>query len=236
LNKIFRRDDQDPVRHDDILSRGYEDWDSRVSEAISGQTAWKYTAWVCLALLTGSGTFNVWQAQQTKVQVVHVVHDSIGGVISVSVSSDTPGDPTQAMLKAALEAWIVNVRSVYVDANALRRGILAAYDLVDAQSQAAGALGTFFNTQDPFVRAETETVALENVVAIPPTAATIGPNGQQSWMLQWTEHVTSRDGQNETRQAWAGNITFNVKRPTSVTQAEHNPNGLHIISYSWTGK
>jgi type IV secretory pathway TrbF-like protein len=191
---------------------------------------------VCLGLLAGSGAYNVIQAQQTKVQTVHVVHDSIGGVIAVSVSSDTPGEPTQAMLKAALEKWIVNVRSVYVDANALRGAILGAYDLVDAQSQAAGALGTFYTAQDPFVRAETETVALENVVAVPPTAATIGPNGQQTWSLVWVEHITSRDGQNETRQNWAGNVTFNVRRPASVAQAARNANGLHIQAYSWTGK
>jgi type IV secretion system protein TrbF len=160
----------------------------------------------------------------------------LGRVIAVSVSSDTPGEPTQAMLKAALEDWIVNVRSVYVDANALRRSVFAAYDLVEKQSQAWGALGTFYNAQDPFKRAETETVSLENVVAVPPTSATIGLDGKQTWALSWVEHVTSRDGLTETRQVWAGNITFTLHRPTSVTQAQHNPNGIHIVAYSWTEK
>nr|WP_294547302.1 hypothetical protein [uncultured Rhodopila sp.] len=50
----------------------------------------------------------------------------------------------------------------------MRSGILAAYDLVDARSQTAAAIGTFYTGQDPFKRAETETVSLENVVAVPP--------------------------------------------------------------------
>jgi type IV secretory pathway TrbF-like protein len=232
---MFRKPDQEPMRHEDILSRGHEDWDNRVSLAIAGQTAWKRALYATLGILAVSVSSNVWQAQQSKVQVVHIVHDSIGGVIAVSASSDEPGDPTQVMLKAALEQWIVNIRSVYIDALAMRSGILAAYDLVDARSQAAAALGTFYTGQDPFKRAETETVSLENVVAVPPTAATIGPDGMQTWRMTWVEHITSRDGQNETRQAWAGNITFKLKRPAAIQDAYHNPDGIHILAYSWTG-
>jgi type IV secretory pathway TrbF-like protein len=236
LNKIFRQPDQEPARHDDIISRGHEDWDARVSQAIAGQTAWKHTAWACLFLLTGSASYNVIQAQQSKVEVVHVVHDSLGGVIAVSVSSDTPGDPTQAMLKAALEEWITNVRSVYVDMNAVRQAAWHATYLIEAHTQAEADLSRFINDHPPWVRAETETVSLENVVAIPPTAATIGPGGRQTWALSWVEHVTSRDGENETRQNWAANVTFDVRRPTSVPQATRNPNGIYIQAFSWTGK
>ncbi|MGD0106969.1 MAG: type IV secretion system protein, partial [Rhodopila sp.] len=126
--------------------------------------------------------------------------------------------------------------TVYIDANALRRGILAAYDMVEPQSQAFSALGAFYNAQDPFKRAETETVSLENVVAVPPTAATIGPDGRQTWAITWTEVVTSRDGQNETRQPWAANVTFFLRRPTTVPEATKDPDGVHVISFSWTGK
>jgi type IV secretory pathway TrbF-like protein len=57
----------------------------------------------------------------------------------------------------------------------------------------------------------------------------------QTWRITWTEVVTSRDGQNETRQPWAGNITFKLRQPATLQDAYKNPDGIHIISHSWTG-
>src|SRR5208337_2038787 len=103
--------------------------------------------------------------------------------------------------------------------NALRRSIQSAYDLLEGRSQAAGVLTAFYTSNDPVKRAETETVSLENVVAVPPTSSDIGLDGLQTWRVTWIEHITSRDGQTETRAAWAGNITFKLKRPTTVAEA-----------------
>ena len=174
---MFRKPDQEPARHDDLLSRGHEDWDNRVSQAIAGQTAWKRALYAALGVIAISAYGNVWQAQQSKVQTVHIVHDGIGGVIAVSVSSDAYGEPTQAMLKAALEQWIINVRSVYVDIDAMKKGFWAATYLIDARSQSEALVQKFWADPSPWKRAETETVSLENVVAVPPTDATIGRSG-----------------------------------------------------------
>jgi type IV secretory pathway TrbF-like protein len=236
VNQMFRRADQAPVQHDDIVSRGYIDWDARVSEALAGQTAWKRCLYAALGIVAISVSGNVWQAGQSHVQVIHVVHDAIGGVIAVSLSSDTPDGPTQAMLAAGLEAWITNVRTVGVDVNAMKRSILSAYDLIEGRSQAAETLKRYYNANEPFHRAETETVALENVVAIPPMEATIGLGGMQTWAVNWTERVTSRDGQNETHTPWSGNITFKLGTPQSLADAKKNPNGVHVIALSWTSK
>nr|WP_294547305.1 hypothetical protein [uncultured Rhodopila sp.] len=52
----------------------------------------------------------------------------------------------------------------------------------------------------------------------------------QTWRITRVEHITGRDGQNETRQAWAGNITFKLKRPAAIEDAYHNPDGIHILA------
>ncbi len=155
MNQMFRKPDQEPARHDDLLSRGREDWDNRVSQAIAGQTAWKRALYAALGVIAISAYGNVWQAQQSKVQTVHIVHDGIGGVIAVSVSSDAYGEPTQAMLKAALEQWIINVRSVYVDIDAMKKGFWAATYLIDARSQSEALVQKFWADPSPWKRAET---------------------------------------------------------------------------------
>jgi type IV secretory pathway TrbF-like protein len=235
MNQLFRRPGQQAIRPDEPISRGHIDWDLRVSEAIASKTAWKQAAFLSLAVLAGSVAGNVYLAQQSKIQTIHIVHDSIGGVIAVSASSDPSGGPTQAMLMAAIQEWVVDVRTVYIDVLALRRSILAAYALVADKSQAANALNAFYQTKDPFQRAEDETVSLQNVVAVPPTSSDIGAGGQQTWALSWIEIVMSRDGTNVSSTRWAGNVTLKIDTPKTVADATRNPNGVHVISFSWTG-
>jgi type IV secretory pathway TrbF-like protein len=235
VNKLFRRPDQVSTRHDDIVERGYQDWDARIGQAIASQNAWKRGLYLALVVLGGSVAGNIWLAEQTKVQVVHVVHDSLGGVIAVSVSTDKRGEPTDAMLKASMEDWITNVRTVYIDVLAMRRSILQAYDLVAKGSQAAASLSAFYNGRDPFKRSDDETVSIEDVVAVPPTSATIGTNGMQTWGITWNERVSSRDGENQSVTHWAGNVTFKLETPATVADATRNPNGIHIVGFSWTG-
>lgn len=234
MNQMFRRPGQPEVRHDDILSQGHIDWSERVAEAISAKTAWKATAWMAMCVAAVAVGGDVWLANKSSVQTVHIVHDNIGDVIAVSSSSDTPGGPTQAQLQAALRDWITDVRSVYVDTNALKHSILSAYDLVKPGSQANADLSRFYQAKDPFVRAQTETVAVHDVVPVPPTAATIGPGGMQTWAITWIEHTESRDGQNATEEAHAGNVTFTVSPPKTVEEAKKDPDGIHIISIAWT--
>jgi type IV secretory pathway TrbF-like protein len=235
MNQLFRRPDQDPIRPDEPISRGHIDWDHRVSEAIASRTAWKRVAFAALGVLAGSVAGNVWQTNQSKVQTIHIVHDSIGGVIAVSASSDPSGGPTQLMLKAAVQDWVVNVRSVYIDVPALNRAVEAAYGLVAKGSRADNELLTFYQTRSPWVVATAETVALQNVVAVPPTSADIGPDQQQTWALSWTEVETSREGVVIKSSRWAGNVTFRVETPKAVAEATRNPNGIRILAFSWTG-
>ena len=77
-------------------------------------------------------------------------------------------------------------------------------------------------------------MAEENVVAVPPTASDVGQH--QTWSVTWVERVTSRDGSVETIKPWAANVTLTVKAPTTTEEAQRNPNGLHVVAWSWTEK
>lgn len=233
MKDLFRRPGQRVIRPDEPISRGHINWDHRISEAVASQTSWKYATFLATAGLILSSAGNIYLANQSKVQTVHIVHDSIGGVIGVSASSERPGEPSQAMLMAAVQDWVVNVRTVYIDVLALRHAILAAYALVADKSQASQALNTFYQTQDPFERAKSETVSLQNVVAVPPSPTDVGKT--QTWAVSWIETVTSRDGTSSQSTRWAANVTFELKTPKSVADAMRDPNGVYVVSFSWTG-
>jgi type IV secretion system protein TrbF len=237
MTGMFRRD-QTTVPIDDIVAAGQRDWDGRVKLAMASESAWKRATFGCLGvivLLAGGMTYQA--VNVAPPTIIHVVHNSLGGVIAVSATTEGSEAPNQIQIKAAVEQWIINCRTVYVDINAMRRSLGACANMVERGSQADIAMARFYNTphkEEPFVRAQTETVAEENVVAVPPTASDVGQH--QTWSVTWVERVTSRDGSVETIKPWAANVTLTVKAPTTTEEAQRNPNGLHVVAWSWTEK
>jgi len=237
---LFRAAEQKPVSLDDVVSNGPIDWDDRINSAIATETAWKRVSLACLAVAGLGIAGNVYQAAtQPGPAIVHVLHDSVGGVITVTANATAQDEPTQLELKAAIEGWVTNCRAIYVDINAMRRGLTACAALIEKGTAADIAMARFYNTphkEEPFVRAATETVTPDHVVAIPPTASDIGPQHMQTWAVTWVERVTSRDGSYEVVKPWAANVTFALKPAATVAEAQRNPDGIRILSWTWTEK
>lgn len=235
MNQIFRPDDAVTLQPGEILRAGHEDWNNRINRAIAGETAWKRTAWLAMALFAGSAALNVWQGRESKlVDTVHIVHDAIGNVINVHPEMGENGKPSSAQIAAALRQWVVNVRTVGVDIPGMRRAILDAFKLVPLNTQAFTLLSQFFNGDDPFKRAAAETVNVSDLLAIPPPPATLGKDDLQTWQVRWTETVTGRDGTIHSISAHAATVTFTVVLPKTRDEAMDDPNGIHFLSFAWT--
>jgi type IV secretory pathway TrbF-like protein len=234
------RQNASPAPVEDIVTAGRRDWNDQVARAVGNQTAWKSIAFAALGgLMLFAGDDVRRAAAVAPPQVVHVVHDNIGDIIGLNASTDSPAMPSQIMLKAAMEQWIIYARSVYIDVPAMRRAQKAAAYLISRGSQADQDYLRFYQSmgkEGPFTRAQTETVAPSHVVAVPPTQAEIGRDNQQTWQVSWTETVTSRDGSAQTSKSWAANVTFTVTPPKTVADADRDPDGIHIVAYAWTEK
>src|SRR3954470_24945868 len=156
---MFRKDNQPVVPASEPSQRAHQDWDGRIKRAHAGETRANRWAQVLFVALCGSAAWNVRQAGETHIQIVHVLHGSTGEVMSVNVANGSSVDPTQAMLAAEMRNWITNVRTVYIDVRAMRVAITHAYDLTDKGSQAEAFLNRYYNdkAKEPFRRAQTET-------------------------------------------------------------------------------
>ncbi len=208
---------------------------ARINRAIAGETVLeaKYRVAESRARLPLSGGANLWQGQQSKIQVVHVVHDTVGNIITAQPEGSGQFKPSPAQIGAALRAWVANVRTVYIDVNAMRRSIPAAFDIIASGSQARGLLNQFYQSNDPFKRAALETVSVSNVTAIPPPPATLGKDDLQTWRVQWVEQVTGRDGLVRSITNQVVTVTLTVTIPKSLDEATSDPDGIHIISFAW---
>lgn len=241
--KLFRVQGQRQASIDDIVKNGHIDWDERINRAHASETAWKRVTLASL-LVAGLGIAgNVYQsATKPGPVVIHVVHDAIGGVVTVASNTPEQEAPTPLMLKSAIEQWVTNCRSIYVDINAMRRTLTACAALIEKGTAADLAMARFYNTgpngekQTPFERAATEVVSLDHVVAIPPTSSEIGPQHMQTWAVSWTEKILSRDGSYEQKKPWAANVTFVISPPKDITEVQNDPDGIRIVSWTWTEK
>jgi type IV secretory pathway TrbF-like protein len=235
MNAMFRSANQETLRPGDITRAGYEDWNGRINRAIASETAWRRVTWMLLLMMAGSVTYNVIQARESKVvQTVHVVHDQIGHVVTTQAEGDMALiKPTPAMVGAFLKDWVRDARTVGVDVMAMRRQILNVYKPIGAL-EAKTALDRFYQGNDPFKRAANETVNITDEVAIPPPPADRGKDDLQTWRVEWNELVTGRDGGPRSNLKWFLTVTFTVVPPKTVDEAYDDPDGIHLISFSWT--
>jgi len=238
MNQMFRPEGPEPSLPPgdyaiEVYQRGRQQWDERVGDVVAREKRWRRLAYLLIPVIGISSLGNVIQGMQSKTQVVHVVHDSVGSVITTSVANGEAGEPSQAQIAAALREWIGKVRSVYADAGLLKANITDAYKLVSTGSAANTMLDKFYQGRDPFERARTELDYVVNVAALPPSNS-VGPHGERSWLLQWTEEVRSRDGMLAGLQAWQASVTWFWTAPQTVPEAIANPDGIHITSVAWT--
>jgi type IV secretion system protein VirB5 len=224
----------DPLH--EVYKRGRREWDERMGDAIAREHGWKLGFFGILGVLAISVAGNVWQGAQSKTQTVHVVHDNIGDVISVSTTAGASGEPSEAQFGAALKEWVANVRTVYTDAGAIRRGVLRAYMLINDSSPAKTSLDHFFQkVREPFTFARTGIVEIDQLAALPPPASA-GAAGDRTWRVNWRETIKDRVGLTLGEERWEANITWHYTMPRSVIDAQNDPDGIHITAFSWGRK
>lgn len=236
MNKMFAPEGEplppgDPAH--EVYKRGRSEWDERMGDAIAREHSWKLGLFASLGVLALSVAGNVWQGAQSKTQTVHVVHDNLGSVISVSTTNAGSSEPTEAQFGAALREWITNVRTVSTDAGALRRNIIAAYRDIDDGSPAKAGLDDFFlHVRPAFEYAKSNIVDLDQVVAIPPPSSA-GTKGPRTWRVEWQETTKDRAGLFVGAERWEANVTFIWRSPRSAAEARDDPDGIHITAFSW---
>lgn len=235
MSRMFgRRKMQGPTLEHTSYLDTREDWDAKIRNTDSARKSDRKLIYVLLAGLSVSGGGNVYQASENKVQLIHVLHDQAGRAINVAAASGSGVLPTQQELQAALKDWVCDLREVSIDAWHQRQAVFRVYDLVDGSSQASSDLNAWYVSHRPFDRAQTETVEVpfDSVTAMPPTSATIGPNGMQTWDITWTETTVSRQDQIRIPQIHHGKITFYLRQMSDTNKISRNPDGIHIIATS----
>ena len=94
----------------------------------------------------------VYIGSQSKIVPYIVEVNQLGDALAAQ-RADVASTPDTRLIRAQLARWIVDVRTVYLDAAAQHAIVNEAYGMTDRQSPADGALNEYFRAHNPFIRA-----------------------------------------------------------------------------------
>ena len=83
----------------------------------------------------------------------------------------------------------------------------------------------FYEENNPLVRADEYTVAVNIINAL--------PLSQNTWQITWEETRRSADGMEINKSRWLANITYAFSEP-NAKYLNDNPFGLYITKITWS--
>lgn len=214
-----------PVGSESPYLAAREEYLERYGDYIKRETAWRWFGMIagasCLVLSAGM----VMVAGQAKVVPYVVQVDKLSTTLPVG-PADQAARPDAAMIRAQLGQWLTNTRTVYFDTAATRRNILSAYALLEQSGPGFQTVNDFMKQNDPFKRAQNESVAVE--------VQSVLPVGGNSWRVEWLEVRRGRDGSELGRQQWSAVIETKLVPSTDEARILANPLGIYVNAVSWS--
>ncbi|CDG89403.1 VirB8/TrbF family protein [Xenorhabdus bovienii] len=202
------------------------EWNERYGDFIAQANNWRLAAFgsIGIAFILAIGLVLV--SVQHKV-VPYILETNSYGEITRVIRADAAGSPTEKQIKAALRQWITGARAVYADARADQQIIDTTYAMTLPDSPAYAKLAAYHRQNNPYQRAQKETVTL----------AWHGASliGGSTWQLEWTETVHSRAGKLIGEPiTYVAPVTTTIATPTDEDTITKNPLGIYVQRFSWT--
>ena len=220
---MTQNDEPQPEAYNPYLAARRE-WNERYGSYVAQANAWRVAATLALAIAVLAVGGVVWLGGQNQFVPYVVKVDKLGASIAVD-RADQALRPDRAVIVAQLARWIVNVRSVYIDAAAQRVFVTDGYAMINSRGDAFGAMNEHMRVHDPFQRAKTETVTVE-VQSVLPLAG-------DSWRIEWREEIKLREAGSALSQHYQATVTVGFNPPPDEATIRANPMGIYVNSFSW---
>lgn len=185
---------------------------------------WRLAAVSLGVLLAGSVAGNVWLGRQPKL-VPHVIEvDALGDVAYRGPAGDTTFAPNEALVRHQLRGFVDRVRTITSDKVLLKKNWISVYKMLTPTGSTL--MTEWVHTSDPFLRAQTETAAVEILSAVPLSA--------ESWQIDWRETTWDTYGQLRAKpMVWRAMLKIRIVPPTTREQMVDNPLGLFVDEFHW---
>jgi type IV secretion system protein VirB5 len=201
------------------------EWNERYGSYIAQAHAWRLTALAAIGVAFVAVVGVVWIGAQNRVVPYVVQTDRLGDALAISRADIAPpADPR--LIRSQLARWVDDVRTVYIDVAAEKHVINEAYAMVDRNAASGQELNDWFSHNDPFKRAQDDTVGV--------SVESVLPLSGNTWRVEWREDRRARQGALESSQHWEATITISINPPTNDSTVLVNPTGLYVESFDWS--
>ncbi|MDF3982969.1 VirB8/TrbF family protein [Luteibacter sp. PPL201] len=207
-------------------------WNSHVGGLIASRAIWQTMALLSLLIVFVAVGGVVYIGSQSKFVPYVVEVDKLGEAAAVAPAT-VATEFDQRIVRTTVAEFIVNARTVTPDIALQRRNIFKVYAQMRASSVAAQKMTNYLNgtpENNPFKRAERQTVNVEITSSIPQSTTT--------WQVDWIETQRSRKGEVMGKPARMRALIHIESTPQAQAMDEDrlrlNPLGIFITDYSWS--
>jgi type IV secretion system protein VirB5 len=202
-----------------------KEWDERYGSLIKRAQSWRWAAVLALLVALAEAVVILAVATRPKTVPYVVAVDSLGRVVaSGAVERSSPVD--QRMKATALSRWIQDLRAVTSDGLAQRRAIDRVYAMIGSGTEAQTLVSEFYRINQPFDRANKETVQVD--------VNTVLPTTEQTYEVDWTETGRDPSGGVVSVGRWKAILTIAVNPPTDENVLQLNPFGIFVMNVNWS--
>jgi type IV secretion system protein VirB5 len=201
------------------------EWDERYGDQITRARNWRTMSFLSAAIAIVLAAGLIWQSSRSRIVPFIAVIDSFGRPI-VSGLSDQTTTADERLKKATVLEWIEQLRTVTTDGVAQRKAIDRVYSHIANNSPAMTFVSDFYRANQPFERAQNETVGVD--------VRSVLLTSDRTFEVDWIETTRDLYGNVKTTDRWKGTFTIAVNTPTDERIARVNPLGLYVVSANWS--
>ena len=195
-------------------------WEDRHGNLAIERDRWRAMAFAALALAAVAMGLGVWAAVSSRFVPYIVTVDDLNQP-QAALAPKTVTDWPEAVVKQQLATLVRQWRSVSTDGDVMRGRLRRLQYFLESGSVGDTKIVEWAEQNDPFRRAETETVdvAMAGVTYL----------GGRSWFAEWSETRRRRNtGRIEQVTRWQGTFTLAQRRVRDDTILLQNPLGMVI--------
>ena len=202
-----------------------KEWDERYGSLIKRAQHWRGAAVLALLVALTESVVILGAATRPKTVPYVIALDTLGRVVaSGAVERSSPVD--QRMKTTALARWIQDLRGVTSDGLAQRTAIDRVYGMIGSGTAAQTLITEFYRANQPFERANKETVQVD--------VNTILPTTEHTFEIDWTETARDPSGGVVSVARWKAILTVAVNQPTDENVLQMNPFGIYVMNINWS--
>ena len=218
--------------NEDTSDAGYDpylaarrEWDERYGDQIVRARNWRTAAFLSF-VITLVATFGmVCLSLRSRVVPFVVVTDNLGRPVASGLA-DQASTADEQLKRSTLIECVENLRLVTTDGVAQRRAIDRVYAHIANGSPAQNFISDFYRTNQPFTRAQTETVSVD--------VQSVLQDSEETFEIEWIETVRDLYGTAKEKDRWKGAFTIALNPPRDERQPRVNPLGIYVTQASWS--